>query len=1345
MGEAFWAAREGDALLHTSFLADLVGSALEFAINAVIDFAALAVVALATGATVATLGCSAVLLVGTVVGATMLLSGAGEKISKACEDIANSLFPPKIEGYILTGSGDTRINSKRAARAAATALSRHDVETLDAQAQAEAEEEKRRQDAKSMWDVAGEYLDAVKGRAENMAKGVVSVVSRMGSAEGWASLGNDALAEAGDMLSDTGHFISEMWQPTVATAYPGSDPKQDDKIDCHKHPSSFTQFMAQKLQALTDDPVGTVLGAMNTFDVLEAGFQAASALIGSVSNLFKGDDEPPAAEYIAEGRRDVRINSQPAARSGVRCTCEAKVVDEPENGVHVSGDVRIGGPLLVVRDIKSGKSQITLVTTIALTFMQPGRASAKSACFMMGLGINMMVQKAGSALNRPVNAATGAKYLAGDDDVDFSLPGHFPLEWQRTYSSRDERTEGMFGRGWSVLYEVCLERTPDNPDENCMTYVSPMGRRIDLQAVEPGSGFYSPGEGLAVRRSEQGHWLISSDDGVYRLFEADPFSPQRRRLKMLGDRNSNCQHLTYDNHGRLVEISGDRQRPCIRLHYELAAHPQRVTRIFRHYPEGEPELLRRYRYDEAGRLNGVVDNAGQYQREFAYDDNDCMTMHREPGGERYYYSWAWFEGPDDAAWRVTGHHTDSGEQYRLDWNLAERSLCVTDSLGRTRCHWWDAQGLVTAYRDEAGQMTTLTNENGESYRFRYDVLDRVTEQTDPGGSRRAYGYNALNAVTAVIYGGERGGEIRHGLERDAAGRLTVKITPETRTEYRYDAADRLLEIRRRQHDAAEGGEPEVIRFSYDSAGNLLSEETAQGVLQNRYDVQGNRTETQMPDGRTLRYLYYGSGHLQQINLGRDVISEFTRDHLHREVQRSQGRLDTRRMYDRTGRLTRKLTCKGMRGVVPETFIDREYAYSGQDELLKKRHSRQGVTDYFYDTTGRITACRNEAYLDSWQYDAAANLLDRRQGETAQAGAGSVVPFNRITSYRGLHYRYDEYGRVVEKRGRNGTQHYRWDAEHRLTEVAVIRGSTVRRYGYVYDAPGRRVEKHELDAEGKPYNRTTFLWDGMRLAQECRLGRSSSLYIYSDQGSHEPLARVDRAAPGEADEVLYYHTDVNGAPEEMTDGGGNIVWEAGYQVWGNLTHEKETRPVQQNLRFQGQYLDRETGLHYNLYRFYDPDIGKFISGDPISLRGGINLYAYAQNPLSWIDPLGLTGEWVNPKDINFSQRTISPHDYAEIMRNGGWDWDRSPLRVIDIDGQLVSYDNRRLDAALEAGLDKVKVIRIDPNAPHPDSSTGKTWLQKFRERFRDRRNIKAGGIVPDKGLNSRPERTSRGCK
>lgn len=113
---------------------------------------------------------------------------------------------------------------------------------------------------------------------------------------------------------------------------------------------------------------------------------------------------------------------------------------------------------------------------------------------------------------------------------------------------------------------------------------------------------------------------------------------------------------------------------------------------------------------------------------------------------------------------------------------------------------------------------------------------------------------------------------------------------------------------------------------------------------------------------------------------------------------------------------------------------------------------------------------------------------------------------------------------------------------------------------------------------------------------------------------------------------------------------------------------------------------------------------------------------------------MNGEWVNPNDINFSQRIISANDYAEIMKNGQWDWNRSPLNVIDVDGQLVTYDNRRLNAALEAGLDKVKVTKVDPNAPHPSSSTGKTWWQKFQQRFKNIRNKKAGGVVPGKGLS-----------
>ncbi|MGG6195790.1 hypothetical protein ACQV2B_17115 [Pantoea allii] len=80
-----------------------------------------------------------------------------------------------------------------------------------------------------------------------------------------------------------------------------------------------------------------------------------------------------------------------------------------------------------------------------------------------------------------------------------------------------------------------------------------------------------------------------------------------------------------------------------------------------------------------------------------------------------------------------------------------------------------------------------------------------------------------------------------------------------------------------------------------------------------------------------------------------------------------------------------------------------------------------------------------------------------------------------------------------------------------------------------------------------------------------------------------------------------------------------------------------------------------------------------------------------------------------------------------------------MDVVDVVGQIVTYGNRRPDAAFEAELDKVKVNKINPSAPYPESSTGKTWWQKFQQRFKERRNIKSGGIVPDKGLNTRPKK------
>ena len=142
-----------------------------------------------------------------------------------------------------------------------------------------------------------------------------------------------------------------------------------------------------------------------------------------------------------------------------------------------------------------------------------------------------------------------------------------------------------------------------------------------------------------------------------------------------------------------------------------------------------------------------------------------------------------------------------------------------------------------------------------------------------------------------------------------------------------------------------------------------------------------------------------------------------------------------------------------------------------------------------------------------------------------------------------------------------------------------------------------------------------------MIQESSADKRQSLYLYTDEGSYEPLARIDRNGNQEQ-HIYYFHTDLNGMPEELTDEAGEIVWECSYQLWGKPIQEIAHREIQQNLRYQGQYLDRETGLHYNTFRYYDPDTGRFTQPDPIGLRGGYNLYQYAPNALMWIDPLGL---------------------------------------------------------------------------------------------------------------------------
>jgi len=177
----------------------------------------------------------------------------------------------------------------------------------------------------------------------------------------------------------------------------------------------------------------------------------------------------------------------------------------------------------------------------------------------------------------------------------------------------------------------------------------------------------------------------------------------------------------------------------------------------------------------------------------------------------------------------------------------------------------------------------------------------------------------------------------------------------------------------------------------------------------------------------------------------------------------------------------------------------------------------------------------------------------------------------------------------------------------------------------YDPLGRRISKTSQQLlQGRPSDRavtTRFVWEGYRLLQEIH-DDIPLTYVYSDSQSYEPLARIDGV---ESPEIFWFHCAANGTPERLTDVEGQKAWEGINSPWGKLLRESNQRVpgYNQNLRMQGQYLDRETGLHYNLFRYYDPDSGRFTQQDPIGLAGGINLYQYAPNALGWVDPWGLS--------------------------------------------------------------------------------------------------------------------------
>ncbi|RSZ55207.1 RHS repeat protein [Massilia atriviolacea] len=679
----------------------------------------------------------------------------------------------------------------------------------------------------------------------------------------------------------------------------------------------------------------------------------------------------------------------------------------------------------------------------------------------------------------------------------------------------------------------------------------------------------------------------------------------------------------YDQRGNLVAAT-DPLGHVTRYAYDSAGQVSTITDA-----RGGVKHLE---WDGGGNLLAASDCSGQVTR-FSYDVMGRPLSRTDAAGQITRYRW-------NLAGQLDRIEEPDGGVHQYQWSAGDKLLAYQDPLGQLTRYRYDAHGeplerrdanghaMLYAY-DGVGRLTSLTNENGETTRFVYDLADQLSDEIGIDGRHQRYCYNGAGELTHMIESG--GSELGPGkvtcFERDAMGRLVRKHTvgdAASEAAFAYDALGRMT--------AADNAAARIA-FAYDPLGQVLGETQILGggkarALAHAYDAMGNRTETRLPDGRTLNWLFYGSGHLHQINIEQggqhQVIADIERDAVHREVSRTQGALQTRFDYDPMGRLVRHRTSRAgarLKAVGAEAVVvERNYRYDLAGNLTRKLDNLRGEQLNRYDALGRIVGSSGRD-SEEFAFDPAGNLLPHAQGQ----GQGMVAG-NRLRVHQDLRYTYDVHGNILtRKKGAHEHADFAWDADHRLQQATVSRHGVTQITRYEYDALGRRTCKGDL------FGRTEYLWDG-NLMIESRRGHEGALFVF-EPDSYIPLATIQK------ERTYWYQCDQNGVPQELTGADGELAWMADYKVWGEtrflktgtgtLSHAAQATlapapGLQQPFRFQGQQFDDETGLHYNRFRYYDPGIGRFVSQDPVGFVGGDHVYLYAHNPSGWNDPLGLQG-------------------------------------------------------------------------------------------------------------------------
>ncbi|WP_256730513.1 RHS repeat-associated core domain-containing protein [Pseudomonas sp. ANT_H12B] len=751
---------------------------------------------------------------------------------------------------------------------------------------------------------------------------------------------------------------------------------------------------------------------------------------------------------------------------------------------------------------------------------------------------------------------------------------------------------------------------------------------------------------------DNGGVVVKNADGSEEVYEHDDQARLMRQVEPDG-----AEHLkAYDDKGRLI-AEQDPLGAITQYRYD------EIGRLIALIPsEGEPtsyeyrngflharyrgKAVWKYQRNVQGDVTEVTDLDG-HATHYHHDAQGRLLSIRYPDNCRHVFGWNALGQlleetlPDggqrrfsyDALGRQITRQDEHGAVTHYQWDAVGRLIQTTVATGASRAFSYNAYGKITAERDELGRitryeyaedlhlvsrrinpdgtqlryrydnaqllLTEIENESGEKYRLDYTANGLIRQETGFDGRRIAYAYDLKGRLLEKIEFGDDGSQLITGYQRDSAGRLLVKSLPDGfKVQYRYDQLGRLLSV--------DDGHDHPLGFEYDQQDRLITEHQSWATLRYGYDACGHLSRMGLPDGSKLDYHRAKGGTLTAIDLNGTRLTSHTFQ-AGREQNRQQGLLLSDYQYDEQGRLKAHAVSQKQ-----QPLYRRDYAYSANGNLDAISDTRHGQRSYQYDPLDHLIRVRHsrDHQPESFAHDPAGNLLMQDRPGPA------TVKGNRLLVQGDRHYDYDAFGNLI--RERRGTAQklvteYRYDCQHRLIGVTLPNGSQAT---YRYDAFGRRISK---TVDGKI---TEFFWQGDHLVAESSREHYRS-YVY-EPGTFCPLAMLDGKGPRQAF-PFYYQLNHLGTPQELTDYSGDIVWAAQYTAYGRLTRlNRDTHQVlDQPLRFQGQYFDAETGLHYNRHRYYNPDVGRYLTQDPIKLAGGLNGYRYARSPTGWVDPLGLS--------------------------------------------------------------------------------------------------------------------------